>query len=314
MLAYFVRRALLLAVTLWLVSVLIFLVLQIVPGDPAQVVLGLQASPETLERVREQMGLNRPPLVRYADWLWSALRGDLGESLNYSVPVGSLVLSKLGVSASLAALAMALTLLISLPLGIFAATHHRSLGDYGTMLFSQIGLAVPTFWAGILLIIAFSVNLRWFPSGGFVPWHEDPLEALRSLFLPALSLSLVQSAIITRMTRSAVLEVLSEDYVTTARSKGLSQRTVIYKHVLKNAFISVVTLLGLQAGQLLAGAIIIEFVFHLPGMGDLVIKSIGQRDLPVIQSIVLLIAAVIVVINFGVDLVYGVLDPRIRYE
>ncbi|MFQ5796395.1 MAG: ABC transporter permease [Candidatus Bipolaricaulia bacterium] len=314
MLSYLVRRFFSLIVTLWLVSVLTFLVLQIVPGDPAQVVLGLQANPETLARLREQMGLNQPPLVRYFNWIRSVVTGDFGSSFHYHVPVGELILTKLAVSGPLAALALLLTLLIALPLGIYAASHHGRLGDYGIMLFSQLGLAVPTFWAGILLIILFAVNLKWFPSGGFAGWAEDPLLSLRSLFLPALSLSLVQSAIITRMTRSAMLEVLNEDYVTTARSKGLAERVVIYKHALKNAFISVATVIGLQAGQLLAGAIIIEAVFHLPGMGGLVVLSIGQRDLPVIQGIVPVIAAVIVIVNFLVDLLYGYLDPRIRYD
>jgi len=314
MLRYLTRRLFSLVVTLWLVSVLIFLVLQVIPGDPAQVVLGLQANPETLAKLREQMGLNRPPLVRYLDWLGGAVRGDFGRSLNYGVPVAGLIWAKLSVSAPLAGLAMLLTLAIALPLGVYAAAHHRSFGDYGTMLFSQLGLAVPSFWAGILLMILFSVKLRWLPSGGFTDWSQGAWLSLKSLLLPALSLSLVQAAVITRMTRSAMLEVLHEDYVTTARSKGLSERVVVYKHALKNAFISIVTLLGLQSGQLLAGAIVVEAVFHLPGMGALVLRSINQRDLPTIQGIVLFIATVIVVVNFLVDLVYGYLDPRIRYD
>jgi len=314
MLRYLTRRLFSLVITLWLVSVLIFLALQIIPGDPAQVVLGLQANPETLAKLREQMGLNRPPLVRYLDWLGGAVQGDFGRSLNYGVPVAGLIWSKLSVSAPLAGLAMLLTLAIALPLGVYAAAHHRSLGDYGTMLFSQLGLAVPSFWAGILLMILFSVKLHWLPSGGFTDWSQGAWLSLKSLLLPALSLSLVQAAVITRMTRSAMLEVLHEDYVTTARSKGLSERVVVYKHALKNAFISVVTLLGLQSGQLLAGAIVVEAVFHLPGMGALVLRSINQRDVPTIQGIVLFIATVIVVVNFLVDLVYGYLDPRIRYD
>ncbi len=314
MLSFFARRFFSLIITLWLVSVLIFAVLQIIPGDPAMVVLGLQANPETLAKVREQMGLNDPPLTRYMGWLTGAFTGNFGESLNYSVPVWDLIAQRLVVTGPLTLFAMTLTLLIALPLGIFAASKHRKIGDYGTMLFSQIGLAVPTFWAGILLMILFSVQLHWLPSGGFTYWDENPIESIRHLILPALSLSLVQAAVLTRMTRSAMLEVLNEDYITTARSKGLVDRIVVYKHGLKNAFISILTLLGLQLGQLLAGAIIIEFVFHLPGMGDLVLKSISQRDLPVVQGIVLFIAAVIVIVNFTVDLLYGYLDPRIRYE
>ncbi|MGQ9734473.1 MAG: ABC transporter permease, partial [Candidatus Bipolaricaulia bacterium] len=226
----------------------------------------------------------------------------------------SLIASRLAVTGPLAALALFFTIIIAIPLGIYAATHHNRLGDYGIMIFSQLGISIPEFWLGILLILLLAVYARWFPAGGFTGWGEGPLLALRSLLLPALALGVVRAAVITRMTRSSLLEVLGEEYVRTARGKGLAERVVIYKHALRNSLISVVTVLALQLGGLLAGTIIIESVFYLPGMGRLVILAIAQRDLPVVQGIVLFIAAVIILVNFAVDLLYGLLDPRIRYD
>jgi len=230
------------------------------------------------------------------------------------VPIHSLILSRLQVTLPLAILSMILAILISIPMGTYSALHRNRAGDYGIMIFSQMGLAVPAFWAGILLILLFAVTLQWFPAGGFQPWLVNPIQSLKSLFLPAISLGFVRAAVLTRMTRSSMLEVLGEDYIRTARSKGLSERVVVYKHAFRNAIIPVMTIVGLQAGDLLAGAIIVENVFHLPGIGRLVFEAIGQRDLPVIQGVVLFIALMIVVINFVVDVVYRTLDPRIRYE
>lgn len=313
MIAYTIRRFITLIVTLFLVSILIFAVINIIPGDPAQIILGTEASPESLARVRAKLGLDRPPLSRYLDWLWGVLHGDFGLSLTYNVPIVKLIASRLSVTGPLAGLAILLTVIIAIPLGIYAATHHNRPGDYGTMVFSQLGLAIPEFWTGILLILGFAVHWHLFPAGGFTPWREAPLESLRSLFLPALALGLTRAAVITRLTRSSMLEVLQEDYIKTAWSKGLPGQAVVYKHALRNAFISVMTILGLQLGYLLAGTIIIETVFYLPGMGRLVMHAIFQRDLPVVQGVVLFIAAVIVIVNFIVDLLYGLLDPRIRY-
>ena len=314
MIAFAIRRFITLVVTLFLVSILIFAVINIIPGDPAQIILGTEASPESLAQVRAKLGLDRPPLVRYLDWLKGVLHGDLGVSLTYNVPISKLITSRLLLTGPLAGLAILLTVFISIPLGVYAATHHNRLGDYGTMLFSQIGLAIPEFWIGILLILGFAVHWHLFPAGGFTDWKEAPLESLRSLLLPALALGLTRAAVITRLARSSMLEILREDYIKTAWSKGLSKRAVIYKHALRNAFISVLTILGLQMGYLLAGTIIIETVFYLPGMGRLVMHAIYQRDLPVVQGVVLFIAAVIVIVNFIVDILYGFLDPRIRYD
>ena len=301
-------------VTLLLVSIAIFAVLMVIPGDPAQIILGIHATPETVRNLRYQMGLDRPLIIQYLYYMKNLALGDLGRSITYDVPIHSLILSRLQVTIPLAILSLIFAVSISIPMGIYSSLHRNRPGDYGIMVFSQVGLAVPAFWAGILLILLFAVTLHWLPAGGFHAWQTDPIKALRSLLLPAFSLGFVRAAVLTRMTRSAMLEVLGEDYIRTARSKGLPKRMVVYKHAFRNAIIPVVTIIGLQAGDLLAGAIIIENVFHLPGVGRLVFEAIGQRDLPVIQGVILLIAVMIVVINFVIDVAYRYLDPRIRYE
>ncbi len=314
MITYLLKRTLILFLTLLLVSIAIFAVLMVIPGDPAQIILGIHATPETLRNLRHQMGLDRPVIIQYLHYMKNLALGDLGRSITYDVPIHSLILSRLQVTIPLAILSLIFAVSISIPMGIYSSLHRNRPGDYGIMVFSQVGLAVPAFWAGILLILLFAVTLHWLPAGGFHAWQTDPIKALRSLLLPAFSLGFVRAAVLTRMTRSAMLEVLGEDYIRTARSKGLPKRIVVYKHAFRNAIIPVVTIVGLQAGDLLAGAIIIENVFHLPGVGRLVFEAIGQRDLPVIQGVVLLIAVIIVVINFVIDIAYRYLDPRIRYE
>jgi peptide/nickel transport system permease protein len=314
MLSFLCKRILILLVTLFLVSGLIFIVLRVIPGDPAQIILGIQATPETLQELRHKMGLDLPLIVQYGRWLGGLLQGDFGQSIAYDVPITALILSRMEVTVPLAALSILFAVLFSIPLGIYAATRRNQLGDYGVMLFSQIGLAIPQFWAGILLILFFAVHLQWFAAGGFKPWAESPWLALKSLLLPAFSLGLVRAAVLARLTRSCMLDTLGEDYIRTARAKGLAEKIVVYKHGFRNALIPVVTILGLQMGELLAGAIVIENVFHLPGLGRLVFLAIGQRDLPVVQGVGLVIAFIIVVVNFLVDVMYGVVDPRIRME
>ncbi|MFQ5520221.1 MAG: ABC transporter permease [Candidatus Methylomirabilia bacterium] len=311
---YLARRLFSLAVTLFFVSVLVFGVIRVIPGDPALIIMGTEAGPEAADQLREALGLNRPIIVQYLGWIGQALRGDLGHSIQYDVPVSQLVLSRLQVTLPLTLLAAAFMLVAALPFGIFAATHHRRWGDYLTMILSQLGIAIPSFWAGLLLILLFSVRLGWVEAGGFYGWGEGVWPALRSLLLPALALGFFQFAVVTRMTRSAVLEVLGEEYVKTARAKGLGERPVLVKHVLKNALIPVVTVVGLQLGQLMAGSIILESVFYLPGLGRLTLGAISARDLPVVQGVVLFVASLICVINVAVDILYGFLDPRIRYE
>jgi len=310
--AYFLKRVIILLATLFLVSGVIFVVLQVLPGDPAQIILGIKATPETLRDLRHKLGLDLPLPVQYMNWIGGVILGDLGRSITYDVPITSLIISRLQVTIPLALLSILFAVVFSIPLGVYAAIHRNRPGDYGVMVFSQIGLAIPAFWAGILLILLFAVELRWFSAGGFKSWGETPWGALKSLLLPALSLGLIRAAVLARLTRSCMLEVLGEDYIRTARSKGLTEKGVVYKHAFRNALIPVVTIVGLQMGELLSGAIVIENVFHLPGLGRLVFLAIGQRDLPVVQGVSLLIAFLIVVVNFAVDVIYGIVDPRIR--
>jgi peptide/nickel transport system permease protein len=311
---YVLRRVAALAATLLFVSVLVFVVVRILPGDPALLIMGTEASPEAAARLREALGLNRPLLVQYVEWIGRAAVGDLGRSIQYDVPVARLIVSRLSVTLPLTLMAAALMVAAAIPLGVFAATRRGRWGDYVTMVLSQIGVAVPGFWAGLLLILLFSVRLGWFKSGGFDGWSQGVWPALKSLLLPAVALGLFQFAVLARTTRSAVLEVAREEYVKTARAKGLAERRVLFRHTLRNAMIPIVTVAGIQLGQLMAGGIILESVFYLPGIGRLALNAISARDLPVVQGVVLFVASVIVAINFAVDLLYGLLDPRIRYE
>lgn len=309
---YVARRVAALAATLFFVSVLVFVAIRVLPGDPAALIMGMEGSPEATARLREALGLNRPLAVQYLDWLGAALRGDLGVSIQYDVPVARLIASRLPVTAPLTLLSAGFMVAAALPFGLYAATRHRRVGDYLTMVVSQVGIAVPSFWSGLLLILLFSVHLGWVRSGGFDGWGQGVGPALRSLLLPALALGFFQAAVLIRATRSAVLDVLREDYVRTARAKGVPEGTVLAKHALRNALIPVVTVAGLQLGQLMAGSIILESVFALPGLGRLALGAISARDLPVVQGVTLFVATTIVVINFLVDLAYVVLDPRLR--
>ncbi|MGH7318498.1 MAG: ABC transporter permease [Candidatus Rokuibacteriota bacterium] len=311
---FIVRRLVAFAATLFVVSVLVFTVIRVLPGDPALIIMGTEASPEAAAVLRRAMGLDRPLPVQYGEWVRKAVTGDLGRSIQYDVPVGTLIVSRLRVTLPLTLLAAVFMTATALPLGMYAATHHRRLGDYAAMVASQLGIALPSFWAGLLLILLFAVRLGWVEAGGFEGWQAGLWPGLRSLLLPALALGLIQAAILTRTTRSAVLEVLRAEHVRTAQAKGLAERVVTWKHVFRNALITIVTIVGLQLGQLMAGAIILENVFYLPGLGRLALSAISARDLPVVQGVVLFVASVIVALNFAVDLLYGLLDPRIRYE
>ncbi|MFB6291461.1 MAG: ABC transporter permease [Candidatus Bipolaricaulia bacterium] len=312
MTAYVTRKILGLAITLLLVSLVVFIVLRLLPGDPAQLILGINASPGSLARLREELGLNKPIHVQYFNWLRGLLTGNMGHSIFYEKSVSSLIISRLGVTIPLTLLATVLSVFIALPLGILAAINHQRLGDFGIIALSQLGISVPAFWLGILGLLLFSVKLNLLPAGGFIEWGTNPAGALRSLVLPVVTLALIQSAALTRMTRSSALEVLSRDYVTAARSRGLPEIKILSKHVLSNSLISVITLIGLQMGQLLAGAVIVETVFQLPGLGRLLILAVEQRDLQLVQGIVTLLAGAIITINYLVDIAYGILDPRIR--
>jgi peptide/nickel transport system permease protein len=303
-----------LAVTLFFVSVLVFVVIRILPGDAAMIILGTEGSPEAVARLRASMGLDRPFAVQYVEWIGGAARGDLGRSIQYDVPVAGLILSRMSVTLPLTLLAAGLMVVTAVPVGVFAATRHRRWGDYLAMTLSQLGVAVPAFWAGLLLVLLFSVKLGWVQSGGFDGWSQGFWRALRSLILPAAALGFFQFAVLARTTRSAVLEVLREEYVKTARAKGVAEGGVLFRHALRNAMIPVITVAGIQLGQLMAGSIVLETVFYLPGLGRLAIGAISARDLPVVQGVVLFVASTIVLINVAVDVLYGFLDPRIRYE
>ena len=291
-----------------------FSVLFVLPGDPAQIILGINATPEALANLRAELGLDKSFLGQYTDWIGSLLLGRSQQSIHYKMPVDELIRDSLAVTGPMALIAMLFALVISLPLGIYAARHQNRPGDVTVMFGTQLGLAIPEFWFGILLTLLFSVQLGWFSAGGFPGWNNDFWGSLKALLLPAFALGVIRASILTRLTRSSMLEVLREDYVRTARAKGLRERTVIYVHALRNALVPILTIMGLQLGQLLAGAIIIENVYFLPGLGRLVFNAIGQRDLPVVRDIVLFMAAAVVVVNFIVDLTYAFLDPRIRLE
>jgi peptide/nickel transport system permease protein len=312
--AYVLRRLLSLIVSCFLISVLVFLVMHVIPGDPAQIMLGTEADPATLSALRTQLGLDRPLFVQYWAWASGILTGQLGQSLRYHVPISDLIASRLAVTVPLAILAMLIAVVVGLPAGLYAATHRNGPGDYGVIAVSQAGLSIPSFWLGILLMLVFSITLRWLPAGGFVPWNESIVGALRSLLLPAAALGLIRGAVVARLSRSSLLDVLGRDFVRTARGKGVSERGVIWKHALRNALIPIITVIGMQFAALLAGAIIIENVFYLPGLGRLAFQAIGQRDLPVVQNIVVLVAILVVGMNLIVDLAYAMLDPRIRLE
>lgn len=300
------------AVTVMVISVITFAVFQLLPGDPAQLILGTEAQPEALAALRERLGLNQPLAVRFMAWLKGMFVGDFGISISYDVPVLKLIVNNLAVTLGLALYSMVLAVLLGLPLGIYAAVRHGSAADYIVLFLSQLGLAIPSFWMGIVLILLFATTLRIFGVSGYIPWHQSLWGALKSLTLPAVALALPRAAVVLRMARSSMLSVLREDYVRTAYSKGLSHGVVVYKHALKNALIPVVTVVGLQLAGLLAGAIVVEQVFALPGIGNLLLVALGKRDLPLMQGLVMFIASGVVVINTLTDLLYSMLDPRLK--
>ena len=312
MTSFLAGRLLSLVASLLVASVIIFFVLEVLPGDPAQVILGMNAQPYTLAALRTQLGLDAPPLLRYVNWLFGMLRGDFGVSYTYRVPVSDLILQRIGVSLPLAIYALALTILIAFPAGIIAAARRGTPADLSIMGVTQVGVAVPNFWFAMLLVLLFAVVLRWFSAGGFPGWDEGFFAGIRSLTLPAIALALPQASILARVMRSALLDTLGEDYIRSARAKGLSAPQALWRHALRNALIPVLTIIGLQFAFLLAGAIIIENVFFLPGLGRLVFQGITQRDLIVVKSVVMLLVCAVIFVNFIVDLSYVAVDPRLR--
>jgi len=315
---FLLRRLATFLLTLLVASALVFAVLELLPGNAAEVILGDTATPESLAALNAKLGLDRPPLERYGRWITGLLQGRTANSISYDTPTAELINERLRVTLPLALLAMGLSVVLSLALGVYAAARHNQLGDYGVMAASQLGIALPSFWFAILLILLFAVKLQWVSAGGFPGWSEDDggglWEGLKSLLLPALALALVQAAILARVTRSAVLEVMREDFVRTARAKGLSRRQALWRHVLRNAMIPVLTVMGLQFANLITGTIVVENVFVLPGIGRLIFQAISNRDLVLVRDVVMLLAAVVVLVNFGVDLLYALVDPRLRHS
>lgn len=312
--AYYGRKLMGFLVTLLLVSVVTFAVFQILPGDPATVILGVDADPVQLERLRETMGTDRPLSVRFFSWIAGVFRGDLGTSYRYHRPVAELIGDGLSATVSLSLFSLLLTALIGFPVGIWLAHHGKRAYAAPLTFLSQLGLSVPAFCVSIVLIEIFSVKLKWLPSMNFTPWSQGPLECLQSLILPSLAIAFGSSAILVRNVRAGVSRQEKEDYVRTARSKGAPRGRVLRDHVLRNSMIPALTIFGMIVADVLGGSIIIENVFSIPGIGKLISTSISTRDLPLIQGLVLYLAGIVVVCNFVVDLLYSVIDPRIRLK
>ncbi|MBO9399866.1 ABC transporter permease [Shimia sp. R9_3] len=312
MLRYTLKRALSLGLSLIVASLVIFFVIEVVPGDPASFMLGLNAQPDTIAALRAELGLDVPKFERYLTWVGGMLQGDFGLSYTYRTPVTEMIGDRIWVSLPLALYALTLSTLIAFPAGIYAASRRGKAGDMAVMGATQFGIAVPNFWFAMMLVLIFAINLRWFSAGGFVGWEKGFGAAMKSLTLPAIALALPQSAILARVMRSSLLDVLGEDFMRTARAKGLSRRQALLRHGLRNAMIPVLTIIGMQFSFLLAGAIIIEQVFFLPGLGRLIFQSISARDLIVVESVVMLLVFLVILVTFLVDLAYAAIDPRLR--
>ena len=311
MIRYALGRLTSLVMSLIVASVVIFAVIEVIPGDPAAFMLGVNARPDTIAALRAEMGLDQPLATRYANWVTGLLRGDFGQSWTYKTPVSDLISDRIWVSLPLAVYALILSTLIAFPAGIYAASRRGGPGDVTIMGATQLGVAIPNFWFAMILVLIFAINLRWFSAGGFAGWG-NPLQAMKSLTLPAIALALPQAAILARVMRSSLLDMLGEDFIRTARAKGLTARQALWRHALRNALIPVLTIIGLQFSFLLAGGIIIEQVFSLPGLGRLIFQSISARDLIVVESVVMLLVFTVIVVNFLVDLAYAAVDPRLR--
>lgn len=313
MLAYTLRRLLMTIPVMLLVATTVFMLLRLTPGDPAGIILGPDATEERRLELRQQLGLEDPLPVQYVRWLGRIARGDLGQSLFLNKPVTAAILERAEPTLLLTIMSLFVSLLVGLPVGVIAAQRRGGWLDLGAMAVAMVGIAMPTFWLGLNLIFLFAVKLRWLPVAGYQPLSAGLWESIRYLILPAVTLGAAQGALLARMTRSMMLETLGQDYVRTARAKGLAAHSVIIRHALRNAFIPLLTVIGLSFAALISGAVVTEQIFTLPGIGRLLIQAIGRRDLPLVQGTVLVIAALYVLINLGVDLLYAVVDPRIRH-
>ncbi|WP_322987895.1 ABC transporter permease [Hoeflea sp.] len=312
MTAYFLRRFVSLSLSLVAASLVIFLVMEMVPGDPATFMMGLNADPAAVAALRSQLGLDGPLPLRYLSWVAGLLHGDFGVSYTYRVPVSELISERVMISLPLTLYALVLSTLIAFPAGILAAARRNSATDFSVMGVSQLGVAIPNFWFAMILVLVFAINLRWFSAGGFPGWESGFFPAIKALTLPAIALALPQASILARVMRSSLIDTLDEDFMRTARAKGLCRGQALGRHALRNALIPVLTIIGLQFSFLLAGGIIIENVFYLPGLGRLVFQAITQRDLIVVRSVVILLVFAVIVVTFLVDLAYAAADPRLR--
>lgn len=312
MTAYLLRRFVSLALSLVAASLVIFLVLEVVPGDPASFMMGINADPQAVIALRSQLGLDEPIYFRYFTWVFGLLQGDFGISYTYRVQVADLIAERVVISLPLTLYALALSTLIAFPAGIIAAARRNSATDVTVMGATQFGVAIPNFWFAMLLVLVFAINLRWFSAGGFPGWDAGFGPAMKALTLPAIALALPQASILARVMRSSLLDTLDEDFMRTARAKGLTRSQALRRHALRNALIPVLTIVGLQFSFLLAGGIIIENVFFLPGLGRLVFQGITQRDLIVVRSVVIVLVFAVIAVTFLVDIAYAIADPRLR--
>jgi len=310
---YIIERLLLALVVILGVTFVVFLIIHLVPGDPARVILGVQANEENVAALQERLGLDEPFFVQYFTWLRNAVQGDFGRSLITRQPVAPQIWDRLGATVQLAGVALLVGMAIAFPAGIISALKPGSRTDIATSILSQVGVAIPDFWLGIMLILLFSLTLGWLPSRGYTPFSEDPLDWLAHIVLPALTLGIISGSIQTRFIRSAMLEVLNENYIRTARAKGLSERAVLVHHALRNAMITIVTIIGLQITALLSAVVVVEVVFGWPGLGRLALEAVLDRDYPLLQGTVLTIAVLLTLVNLAIDLLYFFLDPRIEY-
>ncbi|KKB08697.1 ABC transporter permease [Devosia chinhatensis] len=314
MIPQLLRRFLTFAVTLFLAALVIFVLLDLLPGDPARFILGINASEANVAALRLQMGLDAPAPERFFNWIAGMARGDFGVSVTQRVPIAGLIAERMAVTLPLTAMAMILSMAIGMPLGIFAAMQRGKPADTGIMVLAQSGIAIPNFWFGMLLTLVFAVGLRWLPTGGFTPWHENPLAALRGMILPSLALALPQASILARVMRTALVDILGQDFIRTARAKGLTRSQAVWRHGLRNAMLPVLTILGLQFAFLIAGTIIVENVFYLPGLGRLIFTAVSERDLVLVRSATIILVLVVTATMVLTDLLYAVVDPRVRRQ
>jgi len=312
MLIFIRNRLLTLAASLVVATLVIFTAIELVPGDPAQFMLGINAAPDTVAALRAELGLDGDPISRYFRWVGGMMSGDFGKSYTYQVPVSTLLVDRLVVSLPLAIFALILAVALALPTGMLAANRRGKITDWGVIGLTQLGIAIPNFWFAMMLVVVFAIHLNWFSAGGFPGWEMGVWAGIKALILPAIALALPQASILARVMRSAMIDVLDQDFIRTARAKGLSRQQVIWRHGFRNALIPVITIIGMQFSFLIAGAIIIENVFFLPGLGRLVFQAITQRDLIVVESVVMVLVFAVIVVTFIVDLAYAIIDPRLR--